>query len=333
MAASWPVKPGYRSATRYRIRDGQADAIIRTAAYPPRSKFFQVLHFSIHDHDQVVPMAPPSSAPPSALMRSRNPTKPNIFDRLPAELLYGILECLDMQSLFKLGQTDLKWRQALQEHRPYRVVTRHGRNLFCALLRTELAACISLLDFYRLISTKKCTLCGNFAGFMSILSWTRCCFNCLAHAPETQVRALSSVRRELDLTLADSRRLRTFKVMDTCSRGARTTVVSLHQATLLSKVAHAGQVPLIQVSQRNYRYNLMGACALPYYDKKTDKADGGLQCLGCQQADKRRDVRHSAFQVSEEQVRNQIFSQDEFLEHFRWCDLAQGVWRWSSENI
>lgn len=133
------------------------------------------------------------------------------LDRLPPELLFDTLYRLDMHSLFKFRQINLRSRQLVDSLGQYQRVVSHALNLFCALLRTRIAIAISLLDFDNALCTKSCALCGAFSGFISLLTWKRCCFECLRGSPETQARTLGSVRKQLHMTKAESDRLRSFK--------------------------------------------------------------------------------------------------------------------------
>ena len=158
------------------------------------------------------------------------------LDRLPLEILYNTLFRLDMHSLFKVRQTNLRLRQTVDSLNQYRMVVSHGLNLLCALLRTRIAIGISLLDFYDALCTKACTLCGEFGGFISLLTWKRCCFKCLKGAPETQVQTLAAVRKQFHLTKVELDQLRSFKTlpgiysMKESVYKSRIAIVSVHQA-------------------------------------------------------------------------------------------------------
>ncbi|KAE8381210.1 hypothetical protein BDV26DRAFT_278976 [Aspergillus bertholletiae] len=144
----------------------------------------------------------------------------------------------------------------------YQRVASHALNLFCALLRTRLAFDISLFDFYDALCTKACTLCGEFGGFSS---------------PETQVRTLASVRRQFHMAKVELAQPRASKSlpgiysMDESIRYSRIAIVSLPQSLSAS-------------FDRNQKFNFMGPCAHPYYDRQTGKVEHGIACAGCQLA-------------------------------------------------
>jgi hypothetical protein len=195
---------GYRSATEYCFDDEQTDAIVRTTAYHRRDYCLSVIWYSPREHIDIRP----SIATP--FQRTSN-IGVGSLGRLPLELLFDTLYRLDMHSLFKFRQINLRSRQIVDSLSQYQNIVSHGLNLFCALLRTRLAIDISLLDFYNALCIKACTFCGEFGGFISLLIWKRCRFKCLQQAPETQVRTLASVRKQFHMTKAELDQLRSFK--------------------------------------------------------------------------------------------------------------------------
>ncbi|AEO53072.1 hypothetical protein MYCTH_2051335 [Thermothelomyces thermophilus ATCC 42464] len=330
MAAFLPR--GYRSVTEYRFREDQTDAIVRAAAYHRKDYCRSVIWFSPREHVGIRPsIATPFPRTPDTGLGS--------LCRLPLELLHDVLLHLDIRSLFNFRQVNLSSRQTVDSLHQYQMVVSHGLNLLCALLRTRLAIGISLLDFYHALCTKACTLCGEFGGFVSLLTWTRCCFACLQGALETQVQTLAGIRKQFHLTKAELGRLRSFKTlpgiysMEESVHKSRITVVSVHQAKLVS-----GQQPHAAAAQaqpanwgRNRKFNFMGACALPYYDRRTGRVEYEMSCAGCQLA-LEKDIIGSRGEKWAFEARDKVYAQDSFLEHFRWCEQAQILWRSSAEG-
>lgn len=75
----------------------------------------------------------------------------------------------------------------------------------------------------------------------------------------------------------------------------------------------------------------MGSSALPYYDKRTGKIEFGVSCAGCQLA-LEKDIIGTRVEKWAFEARDKVYAQDGFLEHFRWCDQAQILWRSSDEG-
>ena len=109
-------------------------------------------------------------------------------------------------------------------------------------------------------------------------------------------------------------------------------MVSPHQAALAcGRQSDARTHPRRTVYAEFPKFNFMGACALPYYDKRTDKVERGISCAGCQVA-----IEKSALDTDGTEwifdARDTAYDQDGFLDHFRWCEQAQLLWRSSCEG-
>ncbi|EGU84686.1 hypothetical protein FOXB_04874 [Fusarium oxysporum f. sp. conglutinans Fo5176] len=322
---------GYRSATEYRFGEEQADAIVRTAAYHRKDYCLSVIWFSPAEHFGIHQ----SIATP--FQRTSNFGLGSL-DRLPLELLRDTLARLDAHSLFKFRQTNLRSRQAVDSLKQYQLIVLHGLNLFCALLRTRLAVDISLLDFYNALCLKSCGLCGEFGGFISLLTWNRCCFKCLKEAPETQMQTLSAARKEFRLTRVELDQLRSFKTlpgiysMEESVHKSRIAIVSLHQSSLICRQqSYVPRQAQLASSERNRKFNFMGSCALPYYDTQTGNAEHGISCAGCQLA-LEKDIIGTKGEKWAFEARDKSYARDGFLEHFRWCEQAQLLWKSSCKG-
>ncbi|UZP40633.1 hypothetical protein NXS19_008449 [Fusarium pseudograminearum] len=277
------IPHGYYSATEYQVKEQQADAIIKTAAYHREVFARSVIWFPPRQHAAVLPSL---STP---FQRTSNAGL-GPLDQLPAELLHDIIYRLDVRSLLKFRQTNLRSRQTVDSIKKYQVVISHGLNLFCALLRTRLAADISLLDFYDALCTKACSICGEFGGFMSLLTWRRCCFKCLRQAPEIKVGTLVSVRTRFHMTEAELAQVKSFtnlpgfySLYGKAYKRRLITVVSIHQAILICREPLSTKTSSLTIDRdRRNHLNFMGSCALPYYDKTAGSVEHGVPCAGCQ---------------------------------------------------
>lgn len=288
MAALAHMPSGYRSVTEYRFREEQADAIVRTTAYHRRDYCLSVIWFLPREHVGIrLSIATP--------FRRASNTELGSLERIPLELLHDILLRLDMHSIFNFRRTNLRSSQTVDSLKQYQVVVLYGLNLLCALLRTQLAIHVSLFDFYYALCTKACTLCGEFDGFISLLTWTRCCLKCLQEAPETQVQTLAAVRKQFHLAKAKLDKFKSFKTlpgiysMEESVYKSRVTVNSLHRAILISgQQTHTPAQAQPANSRRNQKFNFMGSCALPYFDRRTGRVEYGMSYAGCQLAHEKR---------------------------------------------
>lgn len=120
----------------------------------------------------------------------------------------------------------------------YQMVVSHGPNVLCALLRTRLAVDVSLFDFYHALCSKGCAFCGEFSGFISLLTWNRCCFKCLQGAPEIQLQTLAAVRKQFHLSKAELGRLRLCKPLP----GVYSMNESVHKSHIHSSFCSSSDV-------------------------------------------------------------------------------------------
>ncbi|KAI1423770.1 hypothetical protein F5Y12DRAFT_785827 [Xylaria sp. FL1777] len=323
-----PVMPrGYHSAIEYQYSEEQGDAIVRIASYHRKEFCTAVISFPPGEHDSIrSSIATPFRQAPDTGLGS--------LQRLPLELLDNVVLSLDMNSLFIFRQVNLRCRELVDSLPQYQRVVAHGLDLFCALLRTELAIHIPLFNFDWALCAKNCAFCGEFAGFVALLLWERCCFKCLRIARETQVQTLTATKRQFHFTKADINQLRSLKTLPGTYTmlgnvyKSRITVVSAHQAVKIS-----GQPPPPRPgnSEQNQRFNFMAACALPYYDRRTGKVEHGMSCAGCQLALERHIIGYRG-ESRDFAARDKVYSKDGFLKHFRWCEQAQLLWNSSEEG-
>ncbi|GAM35511.1 hypothetical protein TCE0_017r03908 [Talaromyces pinophilus] len=164
----------------------------------------------------------------------------------------------------------------------------------------------------------------GIGGFMSVLAWKPCCFKCLQEAPETHMQTLAATRKQLHLTKAESSRLRSFKAppgvysMSEYVRNSLVAIVSVPQAIpVCARLPQGPAQTQFRNSQRNQKFNFMGACALPYYDKQTGEVDHGMSCAGCQLALEKSIIATRA-EESVFEARDKIYARDGFLGHFKW---------------
>ncbi|KAI1111609.1 hypothetical protein F5Y14DRAFT_464389 [Nemania sp. NC0429] len=316
--------PGYRSATEYRFREDQIDAIVRTAAYHRKDYPRSAIWFPPHEHDGI------RGSMTTSFWRTSDAGLGSL-DRLPLELLHDVLLRLDMHSIFKFRQTNLGSRRLVNSLKQYQLVASHGLDLFCALLRTKLTLRVSLSDFYDTLCTKDCWLCHKFGSFISLLTWDRCCFSCVKYSRNNQVHTRAAVQKKLGLTKAQVDQLSSLKSLpgaytlyETVLK-SRVTLVPAHLAILASGQPYDLANELLGLLRvEKHKFNFMGSCALPYYNRRAGRVEHGLSCAGCQLATEKKIISSSD--------RDMEYAQDDFLEHFRWCEQAQLLWRSSGEG-
>ncbi|RAK97688.1 F-box protein [Aspergillus ibericus CBS 121593] len=321
----------YRSATEYRFDEEQTDAIIRTTAYHRRDFNHCAIWFSGRERIDFC------WSIGTSFQRTAK-VGPGHLDRLPLELLCEILPRLDMYSLFKLRQVNLRLRQAVDSLKQYQRVITHALNILGALLRTRLAVNVSLFDFDNALCTKTCLYCGEFGGFMLLPTWKRCCIECLQRSLNTQLRSRVSVQKRVPLTKLELTQMRSFESLS----GLRTMLETAPKSHITSVPARSisSAYPmqpnaLAQAQLTRFgliqMHNATGSCALPYYDKETGEVERGISCVGCQRAIERELFGTRGTRQGYD-ARDKVYARDGFLDHFRWCKQAQLLWKSSGEG-
>ncbi|KAI0183826.1 hypothetical protein EV127DRAFT_376107 [Xylaria flabelliformis] len=266
--------------------------------------------------------------------RPSNATLGPDIGRLPMDILYTILENIDIRSLITFRQLNLEARHIVDSipHGKYRRVIEHAYILLRALFLTqsELAAKISLVDLDTALCTAACAICGEFSGFISIPTWKRCCFSCLQRAPELRMQSLAGARKDFGLTKSQLDQLSLFQALP----GTYTlkdpplklkryehTIVSIHQAAIISGRPPHPVPPWKQYFNENY----MASCPLPFYDRRGDShvVESGLSCLGCYYA---RSQNKNVATIEKDVTAEKLYTTDGFLRHFRRCEQAQRLW-------
>lgn len=115
-------------------------------------------------------------------------------------------------------------------------------------------------------------------------------------------------------------------------QNSRVAIVSVPQAISVSGRLPQGPAQTqFSNSQRNQKFNFMGACALPYYDKQTGEIEHGMSCAGCQLALEKKIIATRAEDWAFE-ARDKVYARDGFLEHFKSCKQAQLLCKSSDEG-
>ena len=103
------------------------------------------------------------------------------LDLLPVELLHIILRQSDLQSISNFRRVNRRADAILDSVQEYRALTVYARHALTGILTIETGRFITCQSLYLALCTANCELCGDFAGFLYILTCKRVCFLCLSH--------------------------------------------------------------------------------------------------------------------------------------------------------
>lgn len=229
---------------------------------------------------------------------------------------------MDIATLFRFRQTSSSSRHVVDSSPEYRAVTTHALNALCALLRSQVASHVTLLDFYHLLCEDKCASCTLFGSLVHIPTWTRYCFRCLqAYRPETNTVHIDSAKYVL---AHPEQSLAPYPIFKSLNNGASnpTRRISLacfrkayiHENPGVSRtpfdlISHRGPYTSLEISQYNehVRWAVKASCAIVSYCPQTDTTYSGYACIA------------ESFDEKDRIHWQAIFTRDSFLDHFKQC--------------
>lgn len=239
---------------------------------------------------------------------------------------------MNMCSVLNFRQANTAARCLVDSTIEYSAVASHGKNLFCALLRSGLAVDVSVSKFYGVLTTYACSLCGEPGPLVALFPWVRCCWDC-HDRPEMNIQTLASARKQFGLTTKQAKGLRSFKSFSTIFYTARYHIVFTSDVLAIYKRLYP-EAPIPPQAQNNIsqRARQMAFCALPYYDRAIGLVEYPSKCFRCVKSFNSimRDPFNGRYDPDiEEKLRLvclRTYTPDELWEHFKWCLEAQEQW-------
>lgn len=124
---------------------------------------------------------PPLQAQPQNNCLDPPPTASlGALDRLPIELLQEILIQLDLSTFMAFRCTNRRAKE-LADHLPqYKAITTNARNALRGILRIGTSRWITCKSLFEKLRTSACEHCGDFGGYLYILTCRRVCFLCFS---------------------------------------------------------------------------------------------------------------------------------------------------------
>lgn len=101
------------------------------------------------------------------------------LDSLPIELLQIILPLLDLRTLIEFRRVNQRSLQLVAALPQYKVINSHALNgALRGALRIGMGQWITCNDLFTALCTAECKECGDYAGYLFLLTCTRVCFLC-----------------------------------------------------------------------------------------------------------------------------------------------------------
>ena len=103
-----------------------------------------------------------------------------VLDRLPLELLSDILVEIDIRSLMDFRRVNQRAMEVVDSIPKFQTIMRHSPNSLRGILSIESGFRISCLALFYTLCNPTCESCGDFGGYMYVLTCSRVCFLCLS---------------------------------------------------------------------------------------------------------------------------------------------------------
>jgi hypothetical protein len=105
------------------------------------------------------------------------------LSRLPVELLYMIINQLDIRSVFRLAATCQQFLFMIYSWSTFRDVATHAMSAIVALHKTRLLHHVTVADLHSVLQSSTCSGCGHPGPYLFLVTCERICFFCLRYNP------------------------------------------------------------------------------------------------------------------------------------------------------
>lgn len=116
-----------------------------------------------------------------------------VLETLPLELIQTVLSLLDLHSISRVQQVNRRASELVSSLPHYRGVVQHAQNALRGIYAIGTGSSITLAKLYKKICTAECDDCGDFGGYLYLITCKRVCFLCLskkeAYMPLSPVQA------------------------------------------------------------------------------------------------------------------------------------------------
>ncbi|KAI0506230.1 hypothetical protein F5B22DRAFT_471880 [Xylaria bambusicola] len=105
-------------------------------------------------------------------------TNIGLLSVLPLEILHEVISQLDILSLSHFRRLNRQAFELIGSHPAYRVIAKYARNALCGILAVKTGKWITCDTLYQILCTSKCEQCGDFGGYLYLITCRRVCFLC-----------------------------------------------------------------------------------------------------------------------------------------------------------
>lgn len=256
---------------------------------------------------------------PPSIIGNRTPKNDlGTLDMLPLEIIKLILVDIDISTLMTFHQVNERAAQVIEGMPEYKVIASYAPSAIPAIVSANLGHRINCATFYRKLCLAHCEECGDFGGFIYLLTCTRVCLICLSHNDDylpllrshavikfgitrpilhklpqmTSVPGrytINGYKRSQSVTLVDPKAARDAGVARHGSHAAMTQYVSYqlwdeaqkqHFTRALFGTSRRRMAPTDDLKHHN-PLRCMAVIRVPWWKKSTQTALWGRHCKAC----------------------------------------------------
>lgn len=261
-----------------------------------------------------------------------NPPKAYLgaLDTLPLELLCGILQQLDLRTFTDFQHVNRRAMSLVESFPQYKAIRKHACNALRGIIHVGAGRWITCEMLYEKLRTAECEECGDFGGYLYILTCKRVCFLCLSEDKQYLplryrqairkfglnrpiLRALPSMKSIPGTYSPNQKKVRAhITLVDSdCARRAGIMLHGSVSAMEQDVSSMAAQDPVDGKSGNPLRF--MAIVRAPWLNKSSQEPEWGFYCAGCQK---------KPFHCRPRHFRRK-FTVGSFREHLRECGNIQ----------
>ncbi|KAJ5929337.1 hypothetical protein N7454_007185 [Penicillium verhagenii] len=292
----------------------------------------QVMKFTAFARDDLIPLVARAESVGSELirtsmLRTTELTASNLgaLERLPLEIVFDIISLLDIRSVFELRHVNHRAEQIVAKSSGYEVSVKYAIETLHVMLKTKAASFVTLSSFAELLCTKNCYLCGHFGSFLFLPTFKRCCFRCIdmGHLPRLRKISKTHLKRRNPWTDAGCPDI--LKSVVKVLPGHYWDGLHAFTREMRSHVVLCEANPYVHFSHGSQaRLRHMVTTSFPWLDIEADHVQTGISCEGCYTS--KTALRLPISPPTPWSTKRPVYSEDEFIQHYKNCPLAQQTW-------
>ncbi|KZM18262.1 ATP binding [Ascochyta rabiei] len=280
---------------------------------PPRYHGLAYSTLRINDHTLDEHLASPSSAFPSPRARPRASQGLGALDSLPLELFNETLLHLDIRTLFDLRNVNHRASELVDALPQFKAVVAHAPNTIRGILQIGTGRWTTVETLYNKLCVPECEHCGDFGGYLYLITSRRVCFLCLTRLRQYLPLRIRAAKREFRLSKTLVQQLPLMQVVPgKYSPNEKFTPVAVLVDYESAFCAGTMQEQAIEHNLRNFDtattrstsitpriqeprtspadarsgnpLRFVAVVHMPWFNTQSKELDWGLHCLGCKKS-------------------------------------------------